>query len=100
MIRARVTGVEGQRLNLDGIEDVRGRGSLAREYTVTFRPGLEANERIVEGAFWPAAPSEDLEVSIEASLRERFGFEARTAFEEGLRKSIHSYDISVAGHED
>jgi putative ABC transport system permease protein len=74
VMRARVTGVEGQRLNLDGVEDVRGRGSLAREYTVTFRPGLEANERVVDGTFWPAAPSEDLEVSIEASLRERFGF--------------------------
>lgn len=74
VMRARVTGVRGQRLNLDGVEDVRGRGPLSREYTVTFRPSLEANERVVEGAFWSPEPSDDLEVSIEESLRRRFGF--------------------------
>ncbi len=72
VLRARVVGVQGKELTLDDYEDVRGRGSLAREYTVTYRSHLEANERIVEGVAWDG-PSASGEVSIEESLRERFG---------------------------
>lgn len=72
VLRARVTQVRGSETNLDDIEDVRGRGSLAREYTITYRGTLQANERIVEGAFWPASPSGEPEVSIEESIQERF----------------------------
>ncbi len=72
VLRARVVGVQGKELTLDDYEDVRGRGSLAREYTVTYRSHLEANERIVEGVAWNG-PSASGEVSIEESLRERFG---------------------------
>ncbi len=52
---------------------MRGRGSLAREYTVTYRDGLEANERLVAGEPWDSTPSADGEVSIEESIRDRFG---------------------------
>ena len=72
VLRARVTGVEGQDVSLENYEDVRGRGSLAREYTVTYRPALEANETVVAGSFWDATPASAAEVSIEESLRERF----------------------------
>ncbi len=75
MLRARVTGVTGKSLNLERYEDVRGRGSLGREYSITYRDRLERNERIVDGTFWPPAPSADAEVSIEESLRTRFGIE-------------------------
>ena len=44
-LRARVTSVRGRELNLDGYADVRGRGSLGREYTVTYRAGVEENEQ-------------------------------------------------------
>jgi putative ABC transport system permease protein len=74
-LRARVTGVRGSEVNLEGYADVRGRGSLGREYTVTYRPELQQNERIVKGAFWPssaAAPGAEQEVSIEESIHERF----------------------------
>ena len=50
VLRARVTGVSGRETQLESFEDVRARGSLAREYTVTYRDHLEANERIVDGA--------------------------------------------------
>lgn len=73
VLRARVTGVEGREVYLENYEDVRGRGSLAREYTVTYRPSLERNESIVAGEFWDPSPSDEAEVSIEESLRERFG---------------------------
>jgi putative ABC transport system permease protein len=72
VLRARVTGVSGQEVTLENYEDVRGRGSLAREYTVTYRPALEANEAVVAGSFWDDTPSAIPEVSIEQSLRERF----------------------------
>jgi putative ABC transport system permease protein len=73
VLRARVTGVSGRQTNLDSFEDVRARGSLAREYTVTYRDRLEANERVVAGAFWsgPSKESEP-EVSVEEGIRERF----------------------------
>jgi putative ABC transport system permease protein len=72
VLRARVTGVQGEEVALENYQDVRGRGSLAREYTVTYRPALERNESIVAGEFWDDTPSADGEVSIEESLRERF----------------------------
>jgi putative ABC transport system permease protein len=76
VLRARVIGIEGQEVSLDGYEDVRGRGSLAREYTVTYRPALERNENVVAGQFWDASPigpdQQVGEVSIEESLRERY----------------------------
>ncbi|MCC7125610.1 MAG: FtsX-like permease family protein [Acidobacteria bacterium] len=76
VLRARVTGVQGRDVQLENYEDVRGRGSLAREYTVTYRPELEANERVIEGAFWsgPGDP-ESPEVSIEESVHDRFGIQ-------------------------
>ncbi len=72
VLRARVVGVAGRDLALDSYEDVRGRGSLAREYTVTYRSHLEANEQIIEGRPW-SGPSAAGEVSIEESLSTRFG---------------------------
>lgn len=75
ILRARVTGVRGRDVNLEGFEDVRGRGSLAREYVLTVRDHLEANERVLAGRFWDAGRARAPEVSIERSLRTRFGIQ-------------------------
>ena len=72
VLRARVVGVQGQQLSLENYEDVRGRGSLAREYTITYRPALERNESVVAGTFWDKSPSTQGEVSIEESIHQRF----------------------------
>jgi len=74
VLRARVTGVKGREVNLESFEQVRGRGSLSREYTITYRPNLQANERVLDGKWWPASPTtgDAAEVSIEESLRQRF----------------------------
>lgn len=77
VLRARVTGVRGSEVNLENYQDVRGRGSLGREYTITYRDHLESNEQVIDGAFWAgqgALPSDatELEVSIERSIHERF----------------------------
>jgi putative ABC transport system permease protein len=72
VLRARVVGVAGREVNLENYEDVRGRGSLGREYTITYRSKLEANERIVKGKMWDPTPSGDPEVSVEQSISESF----------------------------
>jgi putative ABC transport system permease protein len=76
VLRARVTAVRGSEVNLESFADVRGRGSLAREYTVTYRGHLEGNERVVDGTFWDdestSAAGVPQEVSIEESIHERF----------------------------
>jgi putative ABC transport system permease protein len=73
VLRARITAVRGREVNLETYEQVRGRGSLSREYTVTYRPQLNSNEEIVSGKWWPQTPSAgEAEVSIEESLQERF----------------------------
>jgi putative ABC transport system permease protein len=70
VLRARVTGVVGRETALESYEDVRARGGLGREYTVTYRDHLESNERVVEGEFW-RGPSDEAEVSVEQEIRER-----------------------------
>jgi putative ABC transport system permease protein len=72
VLRARVVGVEGREINLENYEDVRGRGSLGREYTITYRDALERNETVVAGTFWEPTPSTEPEVSIEQFINEQF----------------------------
>jgi putative ABC transport system permease protein len=72
VLRARVVGVQGREVNLESYEAVRGRGSLSREYTVTYRPHLEANESILAGRWWGDTASAEPQVSIEERLRDRF----------------------------
>ena len=74
VLRARVTGVSGQHTSLDSPSEVRRRG-VGREFTITYREHLEANERVVAGAFWDAAPSDLAEVSVEESVRDRLELE-------------------------
>ena len=71
VLRARVVGVEGRELNLESFEQVRGRGGLAREFTVTYRPQLEGNEEVIAGSWWTAAQAAEPEVSIEEGFLER-----------------------------
>jgi putative ABC transport system permease protein len=78
LMRARVTGVAGAHLHLASSDDVREDGHLTREYGLTFRSGLEANERVVAGTFWtsplstPAlADGVDTEVSVEQETFDR-----------------------------
>jgi putative ABC transport system permease protein len=77
VLRARVTGVRGRETNLASFEDVRRQGSLAREYVITYRDHLEANETIIDGKFWTGQPPVDeraspVEVSVEQSIHKRF----------------------------
>jgi len=71
VLRARVVGVSGREQNLNGVEEVRQKGvSLGREFTLTYRDHLEANEKVIDGAFW-SSPSTEPEVSVERQIAER-----------------------------
>jgi putative ABC transport system permease protein len=71
VLRARVVGVAGAEMNLDGADEVRQRGvSIGREFTITYRDHLESNERVIQGAFWNG-PSAAAEVSVEKLIAER-----------------------------
>ena len=67
-LRARVVAVQGREMDLDSYENVRGRG-LSREYTVTYRSELEANEELVAGRWWGDEP---MQGEAEVSIEERF----------------------------
>ncbi len=70
VLRARVVGVTGKDVTLNGPEEVRRRGGMGREFTVTWRDRVQPNERVVEGKFWGPGRGASPEVSIEAGLRE------------------------------
>jgi putative ABC transport system permease protein len=66
VLRARVVGVQGREVTLDSYEQVRGRSGLSREFTITYRPALERNEKVIQGAWWdPDTTVAEPEVSIE-----------------------------------
>jgi putative ABC transport system permease protein len=77
VLRARIVGVRGREVSLESYEEVRGRGGLSREFTVTYRPNMEANEELVDGSWWDPTPvtAGQAEVSIEESLQRRFNIQ-------------------------
>ena len=72
-LRARVVGVQGQEIDLENYQEVRRRGGMSREYTVTYRPALQSNESLVAGEWWGDTPvtPETAEVSIEEAFINR-----------------------------
>jgi putative ABC transport system permease protein len=47
VMRARVVGVSGKEITLEGADEVRQKGvSIGREFTITYRDRLDANERV------------------------------------------------------
>lgn len=75
VLRARVTSVRGRDIGTAPPGGGRGPGGLGREYTITYRNHLEANEAITSGRFWQPDAGGKLppgEVSIEESIHERF----------------------------
>jgi putative ABC transport system permease protein len=91
VLRARVVGVRGRNLNLDGYENIRGRGELGREFTVTWRDTLTANEKVVQGRFWGRGTNPAGEVSVERNLSERY----RIALGDVMRFDILGREVSA-----
>lgn len=74
-VRTRIVAINNQEVDFEQGEMRRDRGRLGREYVVTYRPNLEANESIVAGQFWGSEPSSDPEVSIEQSMQGMAGLD-------------------------
>ena len=92
VLRARIVGVRGRDVNLETYEDVRGRGGLAREFTITYRATLNPNETLIQGTWWEPTPAPGgAEVSIEESLRERF----RIQIGDEMRFSVLGREITA-----
>ena len=91
VLRARVTGVQGRDVILDGYEQVREERRLRREFTVTYRNHLEANESILEGRFWDDTPSTEAEVSIEEDFQEDVGIQVGDV----MRFDVLGRDVSA-----
>jgi putative ABC transport system permease protein len=70
VLRARVTGIRDREAELEGFGDARGRG-LGREYVITYRDHLEANETLAGGRLWEQPRG--AEVSVESGILERGG---------------------------
>lgn len=68
-VRARIQAINGENVDFDKEEMKRERGRLGREYVVTYRPNLDANETIIAGQYWEASASKEPEVSIEENMR-------------------------------
>src|SRR5204862_5975293 len=49
LMRARVVSVVGRHVNLPSPDAIRKQGKLTREFGITYRDGLQANERIKAG---------------------------------------------------
>ena len=52
VLRARVVKVDGANVQLDSYQQVRERGGLGREYTITYRNHIDENERVIAGELW------------------------------------------------
>ena len=104
VMRARVAGVAGSGLNLEDVDDVRRRG-LGREYVITYRSHLEANEVLQEGELWsgPVPEGGMPEVSIEEGIAlrgvgigDRMRFDIAGRIIEARVTSIREVDWSEA----
>jgi putative ABC transport system permease protein len=76
LMRGRITGVDGRRVQLDSLDEVRRHGGIGREFGLTYRSALAPNERLLDGRFWSdpltgdTATAVDTDVSIEQDIHD------------------------------
>jgi Predicted ABC-type transport system involved in lysophospholipase L1 biosynthesis, permease component len=72
-VRARIAFVNGKPVDFTQREVRQQQGQIGREFAVTYRPNLDANESVIAGRWWPDAPSDVPEVSVEESMAKTLG---------------------------
>jgi putative ABC transport system permease protein len=72
-VRARIAFVNGKPVDFTQREVRQQQGQIGREFAVTYRPNLDANESVIAGRWWPDEPSEIGEVSVEESMATMLG---------------------------
>jgi putative ABC transport system permease protein len=99
-----VAAVEGDRLNLPDVQAVRERRGLARQFGLTFRTGLESNERLTEGTTWTSpwlAPASDAgpmaatpsDIDTEVTVEEELFDESGLSIGDRIRFDVAGYSI-------
>ncbi|MCC6326897.1 MAG: ABC transporter permease [Acidobacteria bacterium] len=83
-VRARISHVNGQPFDFQNPEVRQQRGQIGREFAVTYRPNLDENETVIEGAWWSGDASVP-QVSVEEEMARRLNV--------GVGDSI-TFDIS------
>lgn len=68
-VRARISFINGEPINYEQKDVRQQQGQIGREFAITYRPGLDNNESIVEGSWWSGQPDPNLpQVSIEEKM--------------------------------
>jgi putative ABC transport system permease protein len=70
-VRARIAAVNGEPIDLQQPQMRQQQGQIGREFAITYRADLEANETVINGEWWPAERSEKAEVSVEDRFASR-----------------------------
>jgi putative ABC transport system permease protein len=67
-VRARIAFVNGKPIDLGQREVRQQQGQIGREFAITYRPGLDVNETVVDGKFWDDAYADEPQVSVEQDM--------------------------------
>lgn len=94
LLRGRVVSVDGARVQLPTLEDVRREGELGREYGLTYRSALADNERLVSGKWWDG-PSTEASGPIDVSIEQRLVDEHQIGIGDRLRIDISGRQIEA-----
>ena len=97
VLRARITGVRGRDVNLESYEDVRDRGGLSREFTITYRSTLEANEKLVDGKWWDDPARR--QISPKCRSRRAFASDSTSRLGDEMRFDVLGRIVSARGHQ-
>lgn len=72
-VRTRISKINQEDVTGENTNSSRDRGLARREYVVTYRPGLDESETLIDGKFWEPTPSATPEASIEELLHDELG---------------------------
>ena len=70
-VRARISHVNGQGFDFQQREVRQQQGQIGREFAVTYRPLLDANESVIEGEWWDDGEASVPQVSVEEQMAQR-----------------------------
>jgi len=70
-VRARISHVNGQGFDFQQREVRQQQGQIGREFAITYRQMLDANESILDGEWWNGEPADIPQVSVEDEMAKR-----------------------------
>lgn len=70
-VRARISFVNGQPFDFQQREVRQQQGQIGREFAVTYRPDLDANETVLDGEWWDGGEAAVPQVSVEEQMAAR-----------------------------